>query len=79
MLAARMHGYDQPLILEDIRIPEIRSNEVLVKVGGTGMCRSDVQLIDGYFRAAKEYDLPITLRSPGGWMRSATMFHRRRC
>jgi propanol-preferring alcohol dehydrogenase len=56
-----MHGYDQPLILEDIRIPEIRSNEVLVKVGGTGMCRSDVQLIDGYFRTAKEYDLPITL------------------
>jgi alcohol dehydrogenase, propanol-preferring len=49
MLAARMHGYKQPLVLEEVKIPEISSDQVLVRVGGAGMSRSDVQLIDGYF------------------------------
>jgi propanol-preferring alcohol dehydrogenase len=44
-----MYGYKQPLRLEDIPIPEIGPDEVLVKVGAAGMCRTDFQLIDGYF------------------------------
>ena len=52
MLAARMHGYRQPLVLEEVNILEISSDQVLVRVGGAGMCRSDVQLIDGYFQEA---------------------------
>jgi propanol-preferring alcohol dehydrogenase len=43
MLAARMHGYRQPLVLEEVNTPEISSNQVLVRVGGAGMCRSEVQ------------------------------------
>jgi propanol-preferring alcohol dehydrogenase len=35
-----MHGYKEPLRLE----------EVLVKVAAAGMCHSDFQLVDGYFR-----------------------------
>ena len=46
MLAARMHGYSQPLVLEEVNIPEISSEQVLVRVGGAGMCRSDVQLFE---------------------------------
>jgi alcohol dehydrogenase, propanol-preferring len=60
MLAARMHGYNQPLVLEDIKVPEISPDEVLVRVGGAGMCRSDVQLIDGYFAAALNSTFPLT-------------------
>jgi propanol-preferring alcohol dehydrogenase len=60
MLAARMHGYKQPLVLEDIKIPDIQPDEVLVRVGGAGMCRSDVQLIDGYFKPALPMNFPIT-------------------
>jgi alcohol dehydrogenase, propanol-preferring len=60
MLAARMHGYNAPLVLEDIKVPDILSDQVLVKVGGAGMCRSDVQLIDGYFAAALPLKFPIT-------------------
>jgi propanol-preferring alcohol dehydrogenase len=60
MLAARMHGYNQPLVLEDIKIPEIAPDQVLVKVGGAGMCRSDVQLIDGYFAEALKSTFPLT-------------------
>jgi propanol-preferring alcohol dehydrogenase len=51
MLAARMYGYKQPLVVEEVKIPEILADQVLVRVGSCGMCRSDVQLVDGYFEA----------------------------
>lgn len=60
MRAARMHAYSQPLVLEDVPVPEIEPNEVLVKVGGAGMCRTDVQLLDGYFRPYAESTFPLT-------------------
>ena len=60
MLAARMHVYKQPLVLEEVNIPAISSDQVLVRVGGAGMCRSDVQLIDGYFQGAIKPKFPIT-------------------
>ncbi|WP_083060370.1 NAD(P)-dependent alcohol dehydrogenase [Mycolicibacterium bacteremicum] len=69
MRAARMYGYHQPLRLEEIDVPEIGPEDVLVKVGGAGMCRTDYQLIDGYFDRGLAMDYPIT---PGheiaGWI-----------
>jgi D-arabinose 1-dehydrogenase-like Zn-dependent alcohol dehydrogenase len=62
MLAARMHGYRQSLVLEEVNIPEISSDQVLVRVGGAGMCRSGVQLIDGYFQAAIKPKLDLCIR-----------------
>jgi alcohol dehydrogenase, propanol-preferring len=61
MKAARMHEYGKPLVLEDIPVPEIQPDEVLVQVKACGMCRSDVQLIDGYFRPYADIPTPITL------------------
>ncbi|MDR5760827.1 NAD(P)-dependent alcohol dehydrogenase [Caballeronia sp. LZ035] len=61
MKAARMHEYGKPLVLEDIPVPDIREDEVLVEVKACGMCRSDVQLIDGYFRKYADIPTPITL------------------
>ena len=29
MRAARMHGYKQPLVLEDVAVPEMAADEVL--------------------------------------------------
>lgn len=60
MRAARMYGYRQPLVLEEIPIPDIGPSEVLVKVGGAGMCRTDFQLIDGYFHSNLPMDFPVT-------------------
>lgn len=60
MRAARMHAYDKPLVLEEVAIPDVAPDEVLVKVGAAGMCRTDVQLIDGYFRKYAEMTLPVT-------------------
>ena len=49
MRAARMHGYNQPLQIDDVRVPELGPTQVLIKVAATGMCRSDFQLVDGTF------------------------------
>lgn len=69
MRAARMYGYKQPLRLEEVPIPVPGADEVLVKVGGAGMCRTDFQLVDGYFDSGLSMALPIT---PGheiaGWV-----------
>ena len=61
MKAARMHEYGKALILEDIAVPEFQPDEILVQVKACGMCRSDVQLIDGYFRKYADIPTPITL------------------
>lgn len=60
MQAARMHGYNQPLELEEVPVPDIQPNEVLIKVGAAGMCRTDVQLVDGYFRKYAQPSFPLT-------------------
>ncbi|MEV0232003.1 NAD(P)-dependent alcohol dehydrogenase [Nonomuraea sp. NPDC050786] len=60
MRAARMHGYNQPLVLEEVPTPDIGPDEVLVKVRAAGMCRTDVQLVDGYFRNYAAPSFPVT-------------------
>ncbi|KAB1937683.1 NAD(P)-dependent alcohol dehydrogenase [Micromonospora sp. ALFpr18c] len=60
MRAARMYGYNEPWRLEEIPVPELGRDEVLIKVAATGMCRSDFQLVEGYFQAAAPIEFPIT-------------------
>jgi len=61
MKAARMHEYGKALVLEDVPVPDIQADEILVQVRACGMCRSDVQLVDGYFRKYADIPTPITL------------------
>jgi propanol-preferring alcohol dehydrogenase len=60
MRAARLHGYHEPLRLEEIPVPNPGRDEVLVKVAATGMCRSDFQLVDGYFQVPFPLTFPVT-------------------
>ena len=61
MKAARMHEYGKALVLEDVPVPDIQPDDILVQVRACGMCRSDVQLVDGYFRKYADIPTPITL------------------
>jgi len=55
-------GYKEPLRLEEIPVPDIGSDEVLIKVAAARMCRSNFQLVDGYFQEG----LPVSfLITPG--------------
>jgi propanol-preferring alcohol dehydrogenase len=60
MRAARMHGYKQPLVLEDVKVPDMAADEVLIRVTAAGMCRTDSQLVDGYFKDYYPLTFPIT-------------------
>jgi alcohol dehydrogenase, propanol-preferring len=60
MRAARMHGYREPLRLEEVAVPEPGRDEVLVKVAAAGMCRSDFQPLGGYFQGPFPLTFPVT-------------------
>src|SRR6516225_3596738 len=59
MKAARILEYHKPLVLEDIAVPDIQADEVLVKVAACGMCRSDVLLVDGFFQNYANIPPPV--------------------
>ncbi|WP_267291940.1 NAD(P)-dependent alcohol dehydrogenase [Mycobacterium hackensackense] len=59
MRAARIHHFNEPLELDEVPVPEAGPNQVLLKVAAAGMCRSDYQLLDGYFRHGLPVDLPF--------------------
>ena len=59
MKAARILEYHKPLVLENIAVPDIQADEVLVKVAACGMCRSDVLLVDGFFQTYADIPPPV--------------------
>ena len=68
MKAAVFHGADAGgLTVEDIPIPQVGPNQILVKVAACGACHTDLHYIEhgGGF--------PVLLFAPGG-MRSASSF-----
>jgi len=58
MRAARTYRYKEPLRIEEVPVPEPKPDEVLLKVAATGMCRSDYQLLEGYFNAPFPVEFP---------------------
>ncbi|HTI73591.1 MAG TPA: NAD(P)-dependent alcohol dehydrogenase [Mycobacterium sp.] len=59
MRAARIHRFNQPLEIDEVPVPDVGPNQVLIKVAAAGMCRSDYQLLDGYFRDGLPVELPF--------------------
>lgn len=52
MKAARFHGPGEELAIEDVPKPAVEPGSVLVRVGGCGICHSDMHIRDG--------DLPLS-------------------
>lgn len=70
IISARIHQYQKPLSLDNTSMPKItHGEEVIVKVGATGLCHSDLHLINGEWRDLIPLNLPKT---PGhevaGWV-----------
>jgi propanol-preferring alcohol dehydrogenase len=70
MLSARIHDYQKPLTIENIEKPVITKGEqVLVKVGATGLCHSDLHLINGDWKNSIPLQLPTTSgHEIAGWV-----------
>src|SRR4051812_26163331 len=63
MRAAQMQKYSKEVKVElnDIKISEINSREVLVKVKAAGVNPLDILILNGNIRMISDYDLPLTL------------------
>lgn len=61
MKAARLHEYGKPLRIDDIEVPTPKGDQVLVKVGGAGVCHSDVHFASGEWKEYLPAKLPITI------------------
>ena len=47
MKAAVVRKFGEPLVIEEMPIPNIQSNEVLVKIMATGVCHTDLHAVNG--------------------------------
>jgi NAD+-dependent secondary alcohol dehydrogenase Adh1 len=70
MKAARLHRYHDPLKVEELAEPTITGpNDVIVRIGGAGLCRTDLHIQEGQWAEKSGVELPYT---PGhenaGWV-----------
>lgn len=70
MKAARLHQYRQALQVDEVATPELQGpHDVIVRVGGAGVCRTDLHIIEGLLSGVTEVELPYTLgHENAGWV-----------
>ena len=69
MKAARLYGYGQDFVVEDLADPEPGLGEVLVRIGGSGVCHSDLHIRGGEMAALPFPPFPLTLgHENAGWV-----------
>ncbi len=70
MKAVRLHGYHQQPVVEDVPEPTVKGPlDVVVKIGGAGVCRTDLHIIEGQWAEAMHPTLPYTIgHENAGWV-----------
>jgi len=70
MKALRVHSYGQPPRLDEVPEPQVtRPDDVIVRISGTGLCRTDLHIIDGWLADTIPAELPLVLgHENAGWV-----------
>jgi NAD+-dependent secondary alcohol dehydrogenase Adh1 len=70
MKAVRLHGYHQQPVVEEVPEPTVKGPlDVVVKIGGAGVCRTDLHIIEGQWAEAMGVALPYTIgHENAGWV-----------
>lgn len=70
MKAARLHEYHQKLRVEELAEPQIAGpHDVIVRIGGAGLCRTDLHIVEGQWAEKSQVRLPYTLgHENAGWV-----------
>jgi NAD+-dependent secondary alcohol dehydrogenase Adh1 len=70
MKAVRLHQYDQRPAVEDVPEPQVTDHfDVIVRIGGAGLCRTDLHIIEGQWASRAGVELPYTLgHENAGWV-----------
>jgi len=68
MKAAVLHTFDEKLTAkefvtyEDVTDPKIsRPTDVIVRIGGAGVCRTDLHIVEGIWRSKVDVKLPYII------------------
>jgi NAD+-dependent secondary alcohol dehydrogenase Adh1 len=76
MKAAVLHAFDEKLTakefvkFEDVPDPKIaRPTDVIVRIGGAGVCRTDLHIVEGIWRSKVDVKLPYIMgHENAGWV-----------
>jgi NAD+-dependent secondary alcohol dehydrogenase Adh1 len=70
MKAVRLHEYHAQPRLDEVPQPDLQGpHDVLVRIGGAGVCRTDLHVRDGWFEEVMGPELPFTLgHENAGWV-----------
>jgi len=70
MKAVRLHHYDERPVVEEVPDPRITGpHDVIVRIGGAGLCRTDLHIIEGQWKEKSGVRLPYILgHENAGWV-----------
>ncbi|TMM03557.1 MAG: NAD(P)-dependent alcohol dehydrogenase [Actinobacteria bacterium] len=70
MKAARLHHYHEQLKVQEIAEPRVTDpHDVIVRIGGAGLCRTDLHIQEGQWAEKSGVELPYTLgHENAGWV-----------
>lgn len=70
MRAVQVVGYHEKLRMDEVPVPEPTGPwDVIVKVGGAGVCRTDLHILEGQWAQKSQVHLPYTIgHENAGWV-----------
>lgn len=70
MKAVRLHAYHRQPVIEEVPQPTAQGpHDVVVEIGGAGVCRTDLHIIEGQWEAKSGVALPYTIgHENAGWV-----------
>ncbi len=70
MKAVRLHQYQEHPVVEEVAEPKVTGPfDVIVRIGGAGLCRTDLHIIEGQWAEKSGVTLPYTLgHENAGWV-----------
>ncbi|MBQ0923862.1 NAD(P)-dependent alcohol dehydrogenase [Saccharopolyspora endophytica] len=70
MRAVQVVGYHEPMRLTEVPVPEASGpHDVVVKIGGAGVCRTDIHILEGQWAEKSGVTLPYTIgHENAGWV-----------
>jgi NAD+-dependent secondary alcohol dehydrogenase Adh1 len=70
MRAVRLQSYHEDPVVEEVSEPTVKGPlDVVVKIGGAGVCRTDLHIMEGQWDTAMHPGLPYTIgHENAGWV-----------
>src|SRR2546421_12550743 len=80
MKAVRLHRYEELPKVEEVSEPKMTGPfDVIVRIGGAGLCRTDLHIIEGQWKEKSGVTLPYTLgHENAGWVQEIGSAGRKR-